>query len=103
MFAIFVVIVEMILSHRSRRESNLRKIPCRALPSSGIFILESRGQDYFSTRGQNRLVLGGSLHWIFQPDTREEVDIEALNLRIAEIVARQNVLRTAIDAIVATL
>ena len=36
-------------------------------------------------------------------DTREEVDIEALNLRIAEIVARQNVLRTAIDAIVATL
>ena len=34
---------------------------------------------------------------------REEVDIEALNMRIAEIVARQNVLRTAIDAIVATL
>ena len=41
--------------------------------------------------------------YVEQPDTREEVDIEALNLRIAEIVARQNVLRTAIDAIVATL
>lgn len=41
--------------------------------------------------------------YVEQPDTREEVDIEALNLRIAEIVARQNVLRTAIDEIVATL
>lgn len=41
--------------------------------------------------------------YVEQPDTREEVDIEELNLRIAEIVARQNVLRTAIDAIVATL
>lgn len=41
--------------------------------------------------------------YVEQPAMREEVDIEALNLRIAEIVARQNVLRTAIDAIVATL
>ena len=41
--------------------------------------------------------------YVEQPDTREEVDIEELNMRIAEIVARQNVLRTAIDAIVATL
>lgn len=41
--------------------------------------------------------------YVEQPDTREEVDIEALNLRIAEIVARQNMLRTAIDAIVTTL
>ena len=41
--------------------------------------------------------------YVEQPDTREEVDIEALNLRIAEIVARQNVLRTAIDAVVSTL
>ena len=41
--------------------------------------------------------------YVEQPDTREEVDIEALNLRIAEIVARQNVLRTASDAIVTTL
>ena len=41
--------------------------------------------------------------YVEQPDTREEVDIDELNKRIAEIVARQNVLRTAIDAIVATL
>lgn len=41
--------------------------------------------------------------YVEQPDTRESVDIDELNRRIAEIVARQNVLRTAIDAIVATL
>lgn len=41
--------------------------------------------------------------YVKQPDTREAVDIDELNKRIAEIVARQNVLRTAIDAIVATL
>ena len=41
--------------------------------------------------------------YVEQPDTREKVDIEALNRRIAEIVARQNVLRTAIDAIITSL
>lgn len=41
--------------------------------------------------------------YVEQPDTREAVDIDELNKRIAEIVARQHVLRTAIDAIVATL
>lgn len=41
--------------------------------------------------------------YVEQPDTREVIDIDELNGRIAGIVARQNVLRTAIDAIVATL
>lgn len=36
-------------------------------------------------------------------DTREQVDIEALNARIEQIVARQAQLRTSIDAIVADL
>lgn len=36
-------------------------------------------------------------------DTREEIDIEALNAEIAEIVKRQSELRTQIDAIVADL
>jgi len=36
-------------------------------------------------------------------DTREAVDITALNTEIARIVARQSELRTAIDAIVADL
>ena len=41
--------------------------------------------------------------YVEQPDTHEVIDIDELNERIAGIVARQNVLRTAIDAIVATL
>ena len=41
--------------------------------------------------------------YIEQPDTREKIDITVLNKRIAEIVERQNVLRSAIDEIVADL
>lgn len=41
--------------------------------------------------------------YVEQPDTREAVDIDELNACIAEIVARQHVLRTAIDSIVTTL
>jgi len=41
--------------------------------------------------------------YVMQEDTRETVDIHKLNAHIAEIVARQNKLRTAIDEIVADL
>jgi type I restriction enzyme M protein len=41
--------------------------------------------------------------YVEQPDTREAVDIKALNAEIAGIVARQTELRTQIDAIVADL
>ena len=41
--------------------------------------------------------------YVEQEDTRRAVDIQALNAEIAEIVARQAALRTAIDAIVADL
>lgn len=41
--------------------------------------------------------------YVEQENTTEEVDIEKLNARIAEIVIRQNHLRTAIDEIVADL
>ncbi|KAF0181922.1 MAG: type I restriction enzyme M protein [Nitrospirae bacterium] len=41
--------------------------------------------------------------YVEQKDTREAVDIRALNAEIAGIVARQSELRTAIDAIVAEL
>ena len=41
--------------------------------------------------------------WVEQEDTREEVDIKALNAEIEGIVARQAELRTKIDAIVADL
>jgi type I restriction enzyme M protein len=41
--------------------------------------------------------------YVEQPDTREKIDINELNARIGDIVARQSVLRTQIDAIVADL
>jgi len=41
--------------------------------------------------------------YVEQPDTREAVDIKAINTEIATIVARQAELRTQIDAIVADL
>lgn len=36
-------------------------------------------------------------------DTREKIDIAALNRQISDIVARENELRTQIDAIIADL
>lgn len=41
--------------------------------------------------------------YVEQEDTREVIDIAELNARIAEIVSRENALRTEIDAIVAEL
>ena len=41
--------------------------------------------------------------YVTQPDTREKIDINELNARITGVVARQNELRTKIDAIVKDL
>jgi len=41
--------------------------------------------------------------YVAQKDTREAIDITALNAEIASIVARQHELRAAIDEIVADL
>ena len=41
--------------------------------------------------------------WVEPEDTRERVDIRALNAEIAEIVARETELRAKVDAIVAEL
>ena len=41
--------------------------------------------------------------YVEQEDTTEEVDIQKLNAHIAEIVIKQNKLRTAIDEIVTDL
>ena len=41
--------------------------------------------------------------YVVQKDTREVIDIKELNAEIKGIVARQNVLRTAIDEIVADI
>ena len=52
--------------------------------------------------GANEYNIGVS-SYVEQEDTREVVDIHALNAKIAKIVARQSELRIAIDAIVADL
>ncbi len=53
----------------------------------------------FAEQGYNLSVSS----YVQKEDTREEVDIAALNAEIARIVARQSELRTAIDEIVADL
>lgn len=52
--------------------------------------------------GENKYNLSVST-WVEKKDTREKVDIHELNERIAGIVAREQELREAIDAIVADL
>lgn len=73
----------------------------------GAFVAR-RDDAHFAHLVENDKIAGNDYNisvssYVEQPDTREVVDIDALNARIAEIVARQNVLRTAIDEIVATL
>ncbi|MDD7160039.1 MAG: type I restriction-modification system subunit M, partial [Bacteroidales bacterium] len=41
--------------------------------------------------------------YVEKEDTSVEIDIDELNQRISQIVARQNVLRTEIDELVKTL
>ncbi len=70
--------------------------------------IERKDEDYFS-----RLVLNSEIaendyniavsSYVIREDTSEDIDIEQLNARIAEIVIKQNHLRTAIDEIVADL
>ena len=45
------------------------KNPLPGIAKQGYFYIGIKGVGLFSTRGQNRLVLGGSLHWIFHMST----------------------------------
>jgi type I restriction enzyme M protein len=64
--------------------------------------------DHFASLVDNAVIAENSYNiavssYVAQEDTREAVDITALNAEIARIVARQHELRTSIDAIVADL
>ncbi|MBS0499427.1 MAG: type I restriction-modification system subunit M [Burkholderiaceae bacterium] len=64
--------------------------------------------EHFAKLVENGDIAGNSYKitvssYVDQPDTTEAVDIKALNVQIARIVARQAELRTQIDAIVADL
>lgn len=61
--------------------------------------------DYFAKLVDNKTIAENDYNiavssYVVGEDTREAVDITELNAKIAQIVARQNELRTAIDAIV---
>ena len=65
-------------------------------------------KDHFATLVSNKDIAANGYNiavssYVEAEDTREVVDIQALNAEIARIVARQAELRTSIDAIVADL
>ncbi|NLD99781.1 MAG: N-6 DNA methylase, partial [Fibrobacter sp.] len=69
---------------------------------------ERKDDLYFATLVNNTDVAANDYNlsvtsYVEQEDTREIIDITALNAEIAEIVERQNQLRAEIDAIVAEL
>lgn len=70
--------------------------------------VEREDKEYFARLVPNKEVEQNDYNisvssYVAQEDTREEVDIEKLNAKIAEIVIKQNHLRQAIDEIVADL
>ncbi len=70
--------------------------------------IERKDDLYFATLVNNTDVAANDYNlsvtsYVEQEDTREIIDITALNAEIAEIVERQNLLRNEIDAIVAEL
>jgi len=69
---------------------------------------ERKDNPYFAALVDNADVAANDYNlsvtsYVEQEDTREQVDITALNAEIAEMVERQNQLRAEIDAIVAEL
>ena len=67
MFAIFVVIVEMILSHRSRRVSNLRKKSPDGHCLTGAFLYWNQWAGSFGHKGIESLGFRGHLTLDFPP------------------------------------
>jgi len=70
--------------------------------------VDRKDEDYFSKLIPNSEIAENDYNiavssYVQQENTAEDIDIEHLNARIAEIVIKQNHLRTAIDEIVADL
>lgn len=70
--------------------------------------VERKDEEYFARMVPNSEIAENDYNiaissYVIREDTSEEVDIEKLNAQIAEIVIKQNHLRTAIDEIVADL
>ncbi|MDD2230914.1 MAG: N-6 DNA methylase, partial [Candidatus Cloacimonetes bacterium] len=70
--------------------------------------IERKDEDYFSKLVANSEIAANEYNiavssYVTRENTSEIIDIEQLNARIAEMVIKQNHLRTAIDEIVADL
>lgn len=88
---------------------NKNKLMPEHIEKINACIQERAEEEYFSKLiaidelgGENKYNLSVST-WVEKEDTREKIDITELNARIKEIVAREQELREAIDAIVADL
>jgi type I restriction enzyme M protein len=72
------------------------------------FIARSDSEEYFSRLVDNTEIADNDYNiavssYVEQKDTREIINIKELNIKIAEIVEKQNTLRTSIDQIVADI
>lgn len=91
----------------TRRDSKNKLAPENIDRIMGV--VEARTEaEYFSKLVPNDEILANDVNlsvssYVEKEDTREAVDIKALNAEIKQIVARQQELRTQIDAIVADL
>jgi type I restriction enzyme M protein len=70
--------------------------------------IERKDEDFFARLVPNSEIAANDYNiavssYVIREDTSEEIDIERLNAHIAEIVIKQNHLRSAIDEIVADL
>lgn len=89
-------------------EGNKNKLADANIERILTAFVERKDDEHFARLVENGKIADNDYNisvssYVEQPDTREVIDINELNERIAGIVARQNVLRTAIDKIVATL
>ncbi|WP_245006235.1 helix-turn-helix domain-containing protein [Bacteroides cellulosilyticus] len=77
MFAIFVVIVEMILSHRSRRVSNLRKKSPDGHCLTGAFLYWNQWAGLFGHKGIESLGFRGHLTLDFPSTNEDEIWVDS--------------------------
>ena len=90
-----------------RRDSKNKLLPAN-IDRIADAVIEHREEEHFSKLVSNDDVLANDANlsvssYVEKPDEREEVDIQALNAEIERIVAREQELREAIDAIIADL
>ena len=90
-----------------RRDSKNKLMP-EHIERIANAVVERIQEESFSVLVANDVVLANDANlsvssYVEKPDTREQVDIAALNAQIAEIVTREQELRERIDAIVADL